>query len=378
MRKHAARPHTTHRLFRGHAGVLLFAVLAVGGALSLHARAPLSSPEVQFADSSPGGMQIVPASCASSVAHFYGECSPASPPCTVTVTPSTIPTGGGTVSLSWHTGEPYPDTVAVNGWLTAIGAVYPSGTLTIAAPPATTVYTLSGSAYDTTGASLGTFSCSATLTVTAPSSNPLYINKVELGRAPGSTVAVGDIIAYRMYIANESSQTQTNMRVTDAVPTNTHLIWQGGGTDSNSASPVGTAGGTTIWWNQSSAGANWGGYVDFSVQVDSGAANGTSICNKASVSSDQWAATPVNSQEICNPVSTPVCTAYLDWVPANGPAYRAWGSLSNKRINYNTYNTVPICVINSSGNIYFVPAKTPLEMHSFQDHPPTGVTLTPI
>ncbi|HEY4516903.1 MAG TPA: hypothetical protein VJG64_03055 [Candidatus Paceibacterota bacterium] len=382
MRKHFSRAHARVLPFSNSIHVKLFVVssliLIFAIALSVQAKAPFSSAEVHFADASPGGLQIIPASCPSDP-HWVGECSTPESSCTTSVSPASMIAGSQSeVYLTWNTGAlagGYAEsTYTVTGSIAPIGYVYPWGTsIAIGAPAFDTTYTYYGAYTDIYGNNLGSFSCSTTLTVTG-GTNPLYISKVKLFGGSGTTIAVGDVLSYRMYIENKSTwQTQTNLTVTDAIPAGTHLTWQGGGTDSSSASPAGSTG--NLWWLQNSALPGWSGYVDFNVQVDT-VANGTLINNIAYVVSDQWPAVPSNtiSNEVYTPV-TPVCTGYVDWAYANGPAYKAWGGISDRRIDY---NTTPICIANWSGNDYFVPAKTSAEIDSFKAHLPPGTSIAVI
>ena len=362
-------------MFPARARLLLSiaAALALVGVFFLQARPSPASPEVHFADASPSGLQIVPASCPSPE-HWQGECSTTANACTLSVTPTSMTAGSqSTVSLSWNTGplSGYDESqYSIKGVINAIGNVYQYGTLAVTAPSFSTTYTYNGGYYDLANTLIQKFSCAATLTVTG-GANPLYINAVELFRTPGSTVATGDIISYRLYLANNSqTQTQTNMRITDAVPSYTTLTWQGGGANTYSASIAGFTG--SLWWLENSAVPGWSGYVDFNVQVNSSAPNGASICNTASVLSDQNSS--VNSNQICNTVSTPFCPYYLDPSEDYG-GYKLFRGTSGRQINK---NTTPICVSNGSGFSYFVPAKTAAEINSFKNAPPAGISIVQV
>lgn len=60
----------------------------------------------------------------------------------------------------------------------------------------------------------------------------------------------------------------------------------------------------------------------------------------------------------------PTCPDPLESAPSTVNAYRAGSGVSTKRADK---NTSPICVSNSSGNSYFVPANTPTEIESFKN-----------
>jgi hypothetical protein len=106
---------------------LIILTLALGPyTLFPQSRQPLASSETRFVETSPSGMQIVPASCPSAP-HYDGECSggPLTPPgntCAIVADPSTV-TPGGQLTLTWAAGEytsswaftspgPYPPTSA--------------------------------------------------------------------------------------------------------------------------------------------------------------------------------------------------------------------------------------------------------------------------
>ncbi|RJQ33592.1 hypothetical protein C4568_04335 [Candidatus Parcubacteria bacterium] len=305
-----------HRLLRllrkEHALVLgcAFAIVLVAS-FSLYAtRESFSSAEVKFTDNSASGLSIMPASCPSAIdAHWNNECDLEG--CVVSVSPSTITAGQTkTVTVSWMVGAPpifnIQDSLIKNirGWITGIGEVYPSGTLEIAAPSGPFDFTFSGSYYDALGNELDTFRCSTRLTVNDAPQNDLYINQVQLYRAPGSSVNPGDRIAYRLYV--QTTGDQNWMIVRDRIPAHTTLIWQGGGTDNgNSCSqiPACVDGNGDVWWAQQYAPSGWSGYVDFTVQVNADAPSGTQICNVGRVESQEVAVK--SSNQICNPVAQP-------------------------------------------------------------------------
>ena len=368
--------------------VIVFTIVFVAAiAVSRSHQSAFTSAEVRFADASPSGLQIMPASCASSpaVEHRPGECSIPPGYCTISVSPTSMNVGAqSTVLLTWNTGPAIVDgevAYTIKGRIDpAPGPVYAYGAnYAVAAPSQTTIFTYSGAYYDTNGNNDSNFVCNTTLTVSGIPRH-LYISKAELGRANNSSVAVGDIIAYRISVTNQGATTETNMTITDAIPPGTHLVWQGGGTDTNSGSAPGSTG--TISWTQNSVPPGWSGYVDFNVQVDSGA----SFCNTATVSSTQSAA--LNSNQFCNTVaasgSPPVCTVYLDAsqfdVSGNVMGYKAWNGTSNRQVNRNFSPT--LCVVNTSGKTYFVPANTGPEAQAFINAVNggnlPGVTLSPL
>src|SRR3989344_5751588 len=318
---HKQKFHLTWRhLQRGH---LLFA-LGMGAALilafSASAREPFSSAEVKFSDASPSGLAIMPASCPSDP-HWEGECNVTG--CTLSVSPSTINAGEtSTLTLSWFTGAPpnypYDSQIAyIAGSITGIGAVYPSGTLAIAAPQLSITYEYSGAYYDSSGNVLDNFYCAAPLTVNNPPFYSLYVNQVELYRSPNSPVSPGDLISYRIYMRNTGAY-QGDFTVLDHVPDGTHITWQGAGTTNSVGAPnscaspdpvgqcvySGTGGPRDIWWIQTPNNDGFSGYVEFQVQVD---ATSGQICNTPYYRSEQFynggAGDPANT--ICNPVAAP-------------------------------------------------------------------------
>jgi len=338
------------------------------------------SSEVKFTDNSASGLSIMPASCPSR-AHWDKECNaPQSPNCAISVSPSTITAGQtNTVRVTWATGAPtavisQDSLVAeIRGSITGIGAVFSSGTLDIAAPSGSFDFTYSGGYFDALGQQLDTFRCTARLTVNGAPQTSLYINQVQLYRAPGSTVYPGDRISYRMYVQARGDQNWLTIR--DRIPAYTTLIWQGGGTDNgNSCSqiPGCVDGNGDVWWAQQYAPSGWSGYVDFTVQVANTVPNGSQICNTGRAESQE--VSTKYSNEICNPVAvcmTPLEAARLNAQGYEAGAYQAGGKQINK-------NTVPICVSNTSGSSYFVPANTQAEIESFKANLPPGASYVPI
>ena len=90
----------TFRIRKAEVGVAALCTLVIVGVVfSDRLREPLASAETRFVEVSPAGLHIVPASCPST-AHASGECSGPSS-CNLTVSPSSISSGGQSVTLSW-------------------------------------------------------------------------------------------------------------------------------------------------------------------------------------------------------------------------------------------------------------------------------------
>lgn len=148
------RHHSVSVSFREIILLAACAILIAGAFLYGNAdtREPLSSSETRFVEKSPGGLQIVPASCPSEPPHFAGDtgtpdCNPeATNGCTITASPQNIQAGGSS-TLTWsfdlHSGG-----AIVPGFeatLTGFGSVPQSGTRSTGPLQETTTYTLSGS-----------------------------------------------------------------------------------------------------------------------------------------------------------------------------------------------------------------------------------------
>src|SRR3989344_596398 len=171
------RVSSLHARSRARLALFAAALFVFGVAFFSGQKAPFVSAEVKFADTSPSGMQIMPASCPSDP-HWAGECSAPTGSCTIAVSPSTISSGGGTVDLVWTTGAYDQNTYTAGGTINTLGNVFPYGSLTIGAPNVTTTFTYNGSYYDINGTPISSYECSATLTVTsAPHLPSLYIGK---------------------------------------------------------------------------------------------------------------------------------------------------------------------------------------------------------
>ncbi|HEY4487775.1 MAG TPA: hypothetical protein VI483_03370 [Candidatus Paceibacterota bacterium] len=65
-----------------------------------------------------------------------------------------------------------------------------------------------------------------------------------------------------------------------------------------------------------------------------------------------------------------ICPNILSEAPFNPQAYQLPYD-NNRKVNK---NTAPICVTNTSGNNYFVPASTSIEIESFKTNLPPGAT----
>ena len=143
-----ALPHVRTRI--GLAALLVFAVLALWATDTSQDSAFLSS-EVHFADASPSGLSIVPASCPSDPHPLTpGDCT-----CALTASDSAIVRGQST-TLSWTITDAHGQFIATIS--PSIGTVPQSGSRSVA-PTQTTVYTL------TSGSG---FSCAKTVEVRLP------------------------------------------------------------------------------------------------------------------------------------------------------------------------------------------------------------------
>jgi hypothetical protein len=172
------------RLVRFHEAVVLI-VCALVGILAMSAdmsvRAPISSAETRFVETSSSGLLIVPASCPSSPPHFVGDTGtpncgngdvvpPPSAPsgggCTISANPSNVSASGNS-TLSWSVADQSlvlgqtssPTNIAITG----VGPVGRSGSTMVSLSQSTT-YTLTGT-YLYFGVQTGSFSCSATINV---------------------------------------------------------------------------------------------------------------------------------------------------------------------------------------------------------------------
>jgi len=379
---HKRMRRMTHRLRvpkgkRTFALVFLAALFA--SAISLRHAPPFESAEVKFADNSPSGLSIMPASCPSTP-HWTGECD-ITPGCTISVngasTMSYVAGNVSSITLSWKTGAPPSYTAdhnvfSIKGTVTGVGTAFPSGSASITAPSVSTTYTYSGAYYDVNGAQLDTFSCSATVSVTNSTGGPvpvpqydLYINQGKLWG--NSAVSPGDHIRYRIYVTPIGNQ--TNMQVTAHIPDHTSLVWQGAGTSGNGVI------GADVFWKQGSAPSGSSYYLDYEIQLNPDAPDGIPICTSSTVSSDQIV-TPRNANSICTQVVK--CPTSLGGAPGNPDGYgyklNAYQA-SGERV---TKNTSPICISNTSGHSFFLPANTSAEVESFKHNTPQGIFLTPV
>jgi hypothetical protein len=177
----------------------LLALLAMS--FNMNTRAPITSSETRFTETSASGMQIVPASCPSDP-HYEGECSTTTGPicptaqhyaegtgcvcdsnnqvavngscnnptsnngCSISASPSALSGNGQSSTLSWSVqNRSFLEGSPSNITLTSVGTVQPSGSATVT-PTQTTVYTLSGE-YTLAGLALSTFSCGTVVTLGA-------------------------------------------------------------------------------------------------------------------------------------------------------------------------------------------------------------------
>ncbi len=144
---------------------VMAAVLVVSSFVTgAETRHPIGSSETRFVETSPKGLQIVPASCPSDP-HYTGDCTVVPPPppptlvesCVITATPQSIASGQSTV-IGWNSSiNPY-NPISRNISPT-IGSVGPSGSYTVS-PTVTTTYVMTG-----TGGASGSFTCSVAVSV---------------------------------------------------------------------------------------------------------------------------------------------------------------------------------------------------------------------
>ena len=199
---------------------LLFVCILLGVAALVLIASPRPQPsfaslEAGFLDASASGLQIVPASCPSTP-DYEGQCSEPIPPpppsgsgCVITATPDTVSSDQETV-LSWNTSNgplfSVPSGTSIDQ---GVGPVDASGYRAVT-PMVTKTYTLSGSwAVPIIGLSVGSFSCSTTVTVNAcplgyvstptgcvfsacPSGYVLQGSQCVLGACPSGYVRIGN------------------------------------------------------------------------------------------------------------------------------------------------------------------------------------------
>src|SRR3990167_1994191 len=158
----------------------------------------------------------------------------------------------------------------------------------------------------------------------------LSISKTELSPGAGTIVHPGDTISYRMYAAAWGAD-QSGVQVRDHIPGGTTMVWQGGGTDTNSSAQIagGVDGFGDAWWYQYTTPASgWNSYVDFTTVVNDNFFSyyppGSQVCNVATIQSQQIGA--IGSNTICNAVG-PNNPAWIAGVcDANGYASIQWAS----------------------------------------------------
>ena len=158
----------------------------------------------------------------------------------------------------------------------------------------------------------------------------LSISKTELSPGAGTIVHPGDTISYRMYVAAWGAD-QSGVQVRDHIPGGTTMVWQGGGTDTNSSAQIagGVDGFGDAWWYQYTTPASgWNSYVDFTTVVSDNFFSyyppGSQVCNVATIQSQQIGA--IGSNTICNAVG-PNNPAWIAGVcDANGYASIQWAS----------------------------------------------------
>lgn len=184
---------------------------------------------------------------------------------------------------------------------------------------------------------------------------------------PGDIVHPGSSLCYRMNIS-ASGADQTGVQARDHIPGGTTMVWQGGGTDTNSSAQIagGVDGNGDAWWYQYQTPASgWGGYVDFTARVNdnyfSQFGSGSSICNDARILSDQVGA--IYSNSVCSPVGpdNPAwiiasCnesgTAVVEWAPSSGAVSyypRLWvpsGPCPNPQNGWQMWTDSHTCYIN--------------------------------
>ena len=146
----------------------------------------------------------------------------------------------------------------------------------------------------------------------------------------GGVVHPGDQLCYRMYVV-ASGADQSGVQVRDHIPGGTTMVWQGGGTDTNSSAQIagGVDGLGDAWWYQYTTPASgWNAYVDFTAMVNDNFFSyyppGSQVCNVATIQSQQIGA--IGSNTVCNAVG-PNNPAWIAGVcDANGYASIQWAS----------------------------------------------------
>lgn len=176
----------THPNTRLSTIVCVLCMLLIASAFASQSHEAFRSSEVRFADSSVGGLAIVPASCPSNP-HTAGECS--LPECSLSVSPTTVNQPSAS-TLSWSSS--YASTFSIS----SVGSVGASGSTSVA-PSSDTTYT------GTVSNANDSNSCSTTLVVNSQCTAPW-----------GSTVTHGNsVTAYQAstvpYGSSCASETRT-------------------------------------------------------------------------------------------------------------------------------------------------------------------------
>ena len=155
--------------------VVLAALIFLVALLQSATRPAVSSVEVKFTDSSARGLSIVPASCDSIAPYkhpeYPDECDTGANPgqCTIRFSDALI-TDGESSTLTWQwtpAQTTFPSSYSSGSITPTIGSVGKSGSQLVS-PHVTTVYQYSGTSVSFFGLIRRSFSCSSTLTVTAP------------------------------------------------------------------------------------------------------------------------------------------------------------------------------------------------------------------
>ena len=123
-----------------------------------------------------------------------------------------------------------------------------------------------------------------------------------------STAAVGETLTYTVKVQNTGSQAATNTVVKDALPSTTTYVRGSTNLDGQPLADVGgaspVAAGLNLGTVDYRAGTTTSHTLTFEVRINSGVADGTQICNTATVDSDQTSAKSLTTSP-CTTVSAP-------------------------------------------------------------------------
>ncbi len=138
--------------------------------------------------------------------------------------------------------------------------------------------------------------CGNLVSIGLPQSPSLTITKTTNPGFPiaGSDVTDGQVLSYKILFSNNGGSAN-HVVINDPLPNNTTYKWFGTGGADNYPTNLKTNDAQWVY-NVLPAGAN-NYYVTLEVTVNPGVPNGTSICNTASISSNQTS--PLNSNQVC-------------------------------------------------------------------------------